>query len=214
MIRNVSLVSVMLLVCAATFAQSIASSGSGPARTLPHDQHDGLTLSADAYSSAARAKSKFPKCNPYPVGILPIEVFLRNDTDQPLQLDLSTVQLEVTPANGQQQALDWLTLSQVAAAISHPKGPSAPTAKRFPIGIPGSGKDQKTDQLIDELRSFSLDAEIVPPRGMIHGFLFFDLSHDMSLAEKASLYVPNVTVVATKKPLIFFEVPLGTLPPS
>ncbi len=65
-----------------------------------------------------------------------------------------------------------------------------------------------------ELRPMSLDAEIIPPRGAIHGFLFFDVSHDMSLAEKATLYVPNVTVVATKKVLIFYEVAVGRAPTS
>ncbi len=212
--RSISIFSAVLLVCAATFAQSNAPSGGAPAPTLPQDKHDGLTLSADAYSNAARAKAKFPKANPYPVGILPVEVFLRNDTDQPLQLDLSTIQLEVTLPNGRTQGLDWLTLTEVADAVAHPKGPSAPAARRFPIGIPGVDKDKKTAQLVDELRPLSLDAEIIPPRGAIHGFLFFDVSHDMSVAEKATLYVPNVTVVATKKVLIFFEVALGRTPPS
>jgi hypothetical protein len=212
--RSGSLLSLILLACTVAFAQSNGPSGGAPAPSLPQDKHDGLTLSADAYSSATRAKAKFPKANPYSVGILPVEVFLRNDTDQPLQLDLSTIQLEVTLPNGQKQGLDWLTLREVADAVAHPKGPSAPTARRFPVGIPGSGKDQKTDKLIDELRPLSLDAEIVPPKGAIHGFLFFDVSHDMSLAEKATLYVPNVTVVATKKVLIFFEVALGRNPTS
>jgi hypothetical protein len=208
----VLLASSILLVFAATSAQTTAPPGGGAARPLARDQHDGLTLSADAYTDSARAKAKFPKANPYPVGILPVEVFLSNDTDQPLQFDVSTMQLEVVVNDGKRQALDWLTLREVADAITHPKGPSAPTARRFPIGIPMPGKDKKLDQVVDDLRPFSLDAEIVPPKGAIHGFLFFDVSHDMSLADKASLYMPDVIVVGTKKPLIFFEVPLGRTP--
>lgn len=210
------LISAILLVCAVTFAQTGAqetvASGTTPARTLPHDQHDGVTLSADAYTEAARAKAKFPKADPYPVGILPVEVFLRNDTDQPLQLDLSTVELEALEDDGRRQTVDWLTLEEVADAIAHPKGPSAPSVHRFPGGIPIPGKDKKVDQLAADLRPLSLDAEIIPPKGAIHGFLFFDVNHDMSVAAKASLYVPDVIVVATKKPLIFFEVPLGNTP--
>lgn len=202
----------ILLVCAATFAQTTAPPGGDPGRTLARDQHDGLTLSADAYTESARAKAKFPKADPYPVGILPVEVFLSNSTDQPLQFDVSTIQLEVEVNDGKREALDWLTLREVADAISHPKGPSAPTARRFPIGIPMPGKDKKLDELVDDLRPLSLDAEIVPPKGSIHGFLFFDVSHDMSVADKASLYMPDVIVVGTKKPLIFFEVPLGRTP--
>lgn len=212
--RNVSLIAIFLIACGVAFPQSNAPSSGTPSPSLPQDKHDGLTLSADAYSSAKRAKDKFPKTDPYPLGILPVEVFLRNDTDQPLQLDLSTIQLEVTLPNGQKQSLDWMTLADVADAVAHPKGPSAPKARRFPIGIPGPGKDGKVNRLVEDLRPFSLDAEIIPPRGAIHGFLFFDLSHEMSLAEKATLYVPNVTVVATKKVLIFFEVAVGHAPIS
>jgi len=216
MTRMLWLTSAVLLVCAATRAQAGAQtnapSNGAAAQTLPRDLHDGVTLSADAYTQAARSKAKFPKCDPYPVGILPIEVFLRNDTDQPLQLDLSTVELEVEQSDGRRQNVDWLTLREVADAVAHPKGPSAPTARRFPIGIPMPGKDKKIDQLVQDLQPLSLDAEIIPPKGAIHGFLFFDVSHDMSVAAKASLYVPDVAVVATKKPLIFFEVPLGSTP--
>jgi len=210
----------MLLVCAATFGhtgaqtgtQTSTPSGSNPAKTLPRDQHDGVTLSADAYTEAARAKAKFPKADPYPVGILPVEVFLSNDTDQPLQLDLSTVELEVLENDGRRETVDWLTLEEVADAIAHPKGPSAPSVHRFPVGIPIPGRDKKVDQLAADLRPLSLDAEIIPPKGAIRGFLFFDVNHDMSVVAKASLYVPDVAVVATKKPLIFFEVPLGSTP--
>jgi hypothetical protein len=205
-----------LWICAATFAQTSAqgniASGSKSVQALPRDQHDGVSLSADAYTDAARAKAKFPKADPYPVGILPVEVFLRNDTDQPLQLDLSTVELDVLQNDGRRQTVDWLTLEEVADAIAHPKGPSAPSAHRFPGGIPIPGKDKKVDQLAADLRPLSLDAEIIPPKGAIHGFLFFDVNHDMSVVAKASLYVPDVAVVATKKPLIFFEVALGSTP--
>jgi hypothetical protein len=63
--------------------------------------------------------------------------------------------------------------------------------------------------LAEILKPMSLDADIVPPKGTIHGFLFFDLNHDMSLVANASLYVPDVTTVPASKPMMFFEVPLG-----
>ena len=43
----------------------------------------------------------------------------------------------------------------------------------------------------------------------IHGFVFFDLNGDLSLAAKASLYVPDVATIPSNKALMFFEVPLG-----
>lgn len=176
--------------------------------TPRQDRHEGLSVSVDPYKEPARAKEKFGKANPLPVGILPVEVSMHNDTDRPIKVDLSTIQLEVHFSDDRHQEIDWLPPQQVANQVAHPKGPAAPTARRFPIGVP-SGADSKADKLADILKPLSLDADIVPPKGTIHGFLFFDLNRDMSLAETASLYVPDVTTVPASKPLMFFEVPLG-----
>jgi hypothetical protein len=62
---------------------------------------------------------------------------------------------------------------------------------------------------VDILKPLLLDVDVVPPMGVIHGFLFFDLNHDLSIADTASLYVPDVTNVPSNKQLMFFEVPLG-----
>jgi hypothetical protein len=186
-----------------------ASTVNAPTIVTPReDRHDGLSISVDPYSEQARAKEKFGKANPLTAGILPIEVSMRNDTDHPIHVDLSTVQLEVHFSDDKHQDIDWLPAQQVANQVAHPKGPAAPQARRFPIGVP-SGTDSKADKLAAVLKPLSLDADIVPPKGTIHGFLFFDLNHDMSLMPTASLYVPDVTTVPASKPLMFFEVPLG-----
>jgi hypothetical protein len=155
-----------------------------------------------------RAKDKFGKANPLPVGMLPVEVFLRNETAQPLRVNMSTIQLEVHLQNGNHQDIDWVAPQEVANQVAHPGGPSAPQAKRFPIGVP-SGADKKADKLAEILKPLALDVDVVPPMATIHGFLFFDLNHDLSLADTASLYVPDITNVRSSKPLMFFEVPLG-----
>ena len=178
--------------------------------SLPHDRHEGLSVSADAYSDPARAKEKFGKsADPLPLGILPVEVFLRNETSEPMHVDLSTIQLNVHPHGGaRDEDIDAMSLHDVAAAVAHPKGPSAPESRRFPVGI-GSTTDKKADKVADVLEPLALDSDIVPPMGMVHGFLFFDLGDDLSLAETASVYVPDVTIVPSQKALMFFEVPVG-----
>ena len=214
MMRTLSLVAVVLLACGGVSAQT-NSGPDTPARpaanspaSLPQDRHEGLTVSADSYTESGRAKDKFGKANPVQVGILPVEVFLTNETTKPIRIDMSTIQLEVYFQNGRHQDVDWLAPEEVAMAIAHPGGPPAPRSRRFPIGIP-TGADKKADKLAEILRPLSLDVDIVPPLGTIRGFLFFDLNHDMSLAEGARLYLPDVTSVPTKKPLMFFEVALG-----
>ena len=208
--RTLSLFATVLLAAACSFAQANASAGRpSAASSLPHDTHDGLTVSADPYSDAGRSKQKFGKADPLPTGILPVEVYLRNETEQPVRVNLSTIQLSVHPKDGAHQDVDSLTVAEVAAIMVHPEGPAEPHTRRFPIGIPTGGQDKKVDKLVEILQPLSLDADVVPPMNQIHGFLFFNLSHEVSLVADSSVYIPDVTIVPSKKALIFFEVPLS-----
>jgi hypothetical protein len=214
-VRISLLLAATFLACGSAFAQANPSpANAAPAarradQSLPHDRHGGMSVSADPYTNPERAKVKFGKANPLPVGILPVEVVMRNETSEPIRIDLNTIQLEIHARGGQLQGIDWLAVEAVASAIAHPKGTPAPQARRFPIGVPWPEKDTKSEKMADILRPLALDADIVPPMGMIHGFLFFDLGHDLSLLANASLYVPDAVSMSSNKPLIFFEVPLG-----
>jgi len=214
--RTIWLFAIALLACAPAFArdggQSSAPSTapSGAEESLSHDRHDGLNISADPYIDAERAKKKFGKANPIPAGILPVEVFLRNETNQPIRIDLSTIQLEVRPPEGKRQDVDSLSPVEVANQIVHPEGSRTPSTRRFPpIALPSESKDKKVAGMLDILRPLSLDGDVVPPMAMIHGFVFFDVNHQMSLVDNSSLYVPDVMQVPSNKPMMFFEVALG-----
>lgn len=215
MVRIVSLLAAIFLAGASASSQTdpskpnAAPSATHADESLPHDRHNGMTVSADPYTTPDRAKDKFGKNDPLAVGILPVEVFMRNETDEPIRIDLSTIQLEVRPRGGRLQGIDSLTVEEVAIAIAHPKGTPAPQARRFPIGIPMPAKDAKAEKIADTLRPLALDTDLVPPMGTIHGFLFFDVGHDLSFLPSASLYVPDAVGMSSNKPLIFFEVPLG-----
>ena len=202
-VRNAGLIAGLFAAGSGALAQSASS----PPAALPQDQHEGVTVSADAYTNAARAKDKLGKANPLPLGILPVEVFFKNETTQPIKLDLDTIQFEVH-SGSQHQDIDWLDPVEVATAVAHPNGPSNPHARRFPIGanIP---KDEKRDRILEALKPLILDGDIIPPNGNIHGFLFFDVGRDMLSLSNSSLYVPDIVIAATNKPLMFFEVTLG-----
>jgi hypothetical protein len=212
--RALLLLAAALSLCATSFAQSTAPAGkNAPAAqpsglNLPQDSHGGLTVSAKPYTDAELVKQKFGKESPLTVGILPVEVFLHNETLQPIRVDASTIQLSVNLPNGRHQDIDWLSPKEVSSAIAHPNGPPAPQSRRFPVGI-GSISDKKTDKVMETIGPLALDVDLVPPMGTIHGFLFFDLDRDLSLAADSSLYVPDVTAMPSNKPLMFFEVPLG-----
>jgi len=200
-----------MVLCASAFGQSASSpSNPKPAATapapLPSDQHSGLTVSVDPYTEAARTKDKFGKANPHDVGVLPIEVFLRNDSDQPMRVNLETVQLEVTLKNGVRQEVDWLRAEEVAKLIAHPAGAANPQQKRLPLPI--NIGDKKAEKLAEVLRPLTLDADVIPPKATIHGFLYFDVSHEFAIVKRSSLYVPDVSIAPSNAPLVFFEVPL------
>src|SRR5271155_5011022 len=60
---------------------------SADAAKLPaHDSHQGLLIAADPYLTSERSQEKFGKKHPYGAGLLALEVFLRNETDGPLQI--------------------------------------------------------------------------------------------------------------------------------
>jgi hypothetical protein len=204
-LASVLAVVLLVLLPAALSAQQNSSNADGKESSLPHDGHSGITISAKPVTDSSRAKHIFGKANPIPAGVLPVEVFLRNDTNEPVQIGLDTIQLEIHYQNGRMDGVDSLTPAQAASVIAHPNGPAAPRERRFPIGMAPIG-DKKADQFLETLRPLALNSDNVPPMGTIHGYLFFDLQHDMSVVTQSSLYIPDAIVIPSKQPLIFFEV--------
>jgi hypothetical protein len=199
--RSWILAAMLLLPTLGLHAQADPSS-------LAHDRHEGLLVAADPYLDAARAKEIFGKANPVTAGILPVELFLKNEGQQPVHFSLETLRLVVELPGGQRQDLTSLSPAQVAVLIAHPGGtPSPKGGPRLPVPIPipsGGGKEKK---YTDILKPLALDADVVPPMATLHGFVFFNLSHDFSLVAHASIYLPDVTRIPNQS-LMYFEVEL------
>jgi len=200
---------VALLLPAAAIAQKNSPPSDAEQASLPHDTHSGITVSAKPVTDSERAKHIFGKANPIPSGVLPVEVFLRNDTGSPVQIGLDTIQLEIHYQDGRMDGVDSLPPAQAAKVIAHPNGPAAPREPRFPIGVGPIG-DKKTRQFLELLQPLALTSGTIPPMSAIHGYLFFDLQHQMSLVNQSSLYIPDAMVLPSKTPLIFFEVSFAT----
>jgi hypothetical protein len=183
-----------------------------PSSLPAHDRHGGLLVAADPYVDAARAKEKFGGKNPVNAGILPIEVFFRNETQGPIRIRLETLRLDVSPPNGSHQHLEPLSAEKVAELIVYPGGTPNPESsrRRVPRPIPMPSHDKKIDQLSEKFRSLALDSDVIPPLATIHGFLFFDLGNDFGLVPSSSLYIPDVKLIQTNEHLMFFEIPLSS----
>lgn len=178
-----------------------------PLALAAKDQHQGFLVAASPCSDAKASKEKLGNVDAFKAGLLPVEVYFRNDTKEPVHVDLSTIRLDIDTPNGQRLHLVSLSLEQTASEIAHPKGASAPSARRFPpiLGVPI--RDSKQRDVLNKLQPLVFQTDVVAPGATVHGFVFFDLNHDYDLVSFASLYVPDVKSVASSEAMIYFEVP-------
>jgi len=181
-----------------------------PAKLPAHDEHQGLLISADPYLSSARSEERFGKKHPYAAGILAVEVYLRNNTDSPIQVALPSVELNVSPPGGPRQNLETLTPRAAAVLIINPGGPH-PTTKRVPIpgAAGGSDKNAKKVEKMQGALAAEMLGDIVGPHATVHGFLFFDLNAEFDSVAHATLFFPDVRRVNPEERLLFFEVDLA-----
>lgn len=198
---------VMLMVVAPMVAQGPADAEKWAAR----EEHNGFLIAADPYGSAARSKEKFGKKHPVDAGILPLEVYFKNNGDQAVQIEMSDIRLLLHPPGGRRQQLLMLDLDTVIERIvNKKKGGPEPSLPRLPIprGSPQVGRSKDWMKVEEVLRPLVVEMDIIPPRGYTRGFIFFDLGGRMEMVEHAALYVPNLRRLPEGKGMLFFEVEL------
>lgn len=206
----------VLLVLGPPFHAAAQSQSSGQpsqpadAPALPRDSHDNMTITAQPFPDAESAKRKFGNASPQKAGILAVYVTFQNNNSRAVQIGLDTIELDVQDSNGQKQQLEPMDIVQVAENIAYPGGLKAPSERRFPLGIGGSSPDKKVQKYIDDLKPFTLNGDIVAAHEKLQGCVYFNLAHQMNLASSADLYIPDVVTLPDKKPLLFFDIPLGS----
>ncbi len=203
--RGLTLTSLVLLFPIGAFAQA------NPAALPAHDSHEGFVVACDAYLSAERAKGLMGKKNPLQAGILPLEVYLENDNDRPVQVNLDAIRLELAAPGQPRQRLEPLSLDSVVARTlnEHPNPNLESPRRRLPNPFPPAGRSKKWRELEDRLGRLTLQTGMVPPGATVHGLLFFDLAGQFELVRDARLYVPELQFVGASQPLMFFQVDLG-----
>jgi hypothetical protein len=193
-------------------AAAVAAQQPDPATMAGKDTHDGVTVACVPITDAAQAKERFGKKHPQEVGILALEVFIRNDNSDAVRIEMDTVRLVIEPRGGSRQRLRPIHYEDVAFAIvnKEPPNPSSPR-KRLPtpIPMPGEKKSKDVDKVAEVLRPLVLEMDVIPPRATVKGFLFFDLAKQFDLVRSSSLYLPDLFFVQSGKALLFFEVYLA-----
>lgn len=183
-----------------------------PMSLRTRDAHQNLTIAADPYLTPDRYKGVFGKKSPYDSGIVAIDVYFRNDNDLPIRLNLATVQLVISQPGQDRQRLGALSPEEVANRTllnAHVRGRSP-----FPLpgSMNGSGHGKDWTEMVNSLHSVALNTDILPPRGAIHGFIFFDLNHDFDAIRNSHLYIPDLIFMTDNKQLFFFEIDLADAP--
>jgi len=187
--------------------QAPAPRSPDPATLPAHDSHQGLLVAADPYLTSERSAQKFGKKHPYAVGLLAIDVFLRNDTETPLRIDVDTIELQIAAPGQRRQRPESLPVQDVAYRIVVPNGP-APRGRRGPIPGVAGGKTKEIAKMEESLRALMLQTDMVGPHNTVHGFVIFDVDSHFEDTENSTLYIPDVSRYGSGDKLFFFEIDL------
>jgi hypothetical protein len=225
----------------ASFAQHAAAPLSEivPASLPAHDQHENFTVALTLCAEETCSHQLFGKQNPIHAGLLAVNIYLRNDTDQPLVPGLDDIRLEISSISGARddsstppsddsgdtsassaennsanpvraQELPPLSSSDVAERILYPAGSAQPKAPGTPqIGFGWPHGQKNVAQLAAKFDPLFLSAEAIQPHSTAYGYLFFDLSGNFGLIPRCSLYVPTIHAPGGAHYLTYFEVSLA-----
>ena len=210
--RSLRIPFVAASVLAALTANS-AGAQLAPLQTASLESHEGLTISADPWTDPAKYKDKFPKKSPYAAGILAVQVSFRNDSDDSMKINLSSIRLTVHLDAENTQELPSLKPDELVQAVLKPGGKD-PTATHkklpIPVNIPKSGKDKNADELQREAQEAGIPTGVIAPHSTVQGLLYFDLQKQFDLLDTAHLYVPDLVLMRGNRALTYFDIDLST----
>ncbi len=165
-------------------------------------------MAADPWVRPDEYKARFGKKTPYDAGIIAIDVYFRNDGPRPIRLNLNTIRLTISMPNETDQELAPLRPEAVAGAVYDTR-PRKPGVRRLPIPTGSGNKSKQEQELIMSLRGVQLSTDLIPPKTVVNGLLYFDLDNHFNYVAFARVYIPDLSEMGTNKALLFFDVPLG-----
>lgn len=158
----------------------------------------GLTMAADSYHDAERAKLAFgSKAKPYEQGVLPVMLIIRNDSNRSVTLEGMKVEYQADRVR--------------AAAIPAPEVPFVRPAERPQLNstgpIPGrvSVRRKKNPLDAEQIQERAFAARMLPPGETAYGFVYFQALY----RENAILYITGIREPATGQELFYMEVPVN-----
>jgi hypothetical protein len=169
----------------------------GPAEGYANKQAQGrVTVAADPYDSAEKAKDAFGKLNPYQHGVLPVLVVIRNDGTKALRLD----RIKAVYAGPNNSKVD----ATPAGDVRYARGPRKPDVVTGPTGGPRIGRSRKNPLDAWEIEGRGFSAKMLPAGESAHGFFYFQTG----LHRGATLLLSGLAEADSGTELFFFEIPL------
>jgi hypothetical protein len=176
------------------------------------ESHEGMTISARAWTDPALYKEKFHKKSPFAAGLVALQVAFRNDSDDSMKINLERIRLNIAISEEDHQALSPLSSEEAADVITNPGAKNLTRRKLpIPIGGPKVGRDKKWTEVEQEMRDAGVQASVVAPHSTVQGLLYFDLRSQFELLNTAHLYVPEVIAIEKNRGLMYFEIDLGRI---
>jgi hypothetical protein len=177
------------------------------------ESHEGLTISALPWTNASQYKEKFPKKTPFEGGVLVVQVNFRNDSDEPLRINLDKIRLNVQIDEDNRQEVPSLTPEQLADAALKPKtkDPTASRGPRLPVPVPSkkNGRDKHWQELEKQADDAQVPTSVIGPHSSVQGLLYFDLGGQFDLLQTAHLYVPQISKMNHSGTLTYFDIDLS-----
>ena len=134
-------------------------------------------------------------------GILPVFLVITNEGDKPISVTKMSAQL-VTASRAK---LDGLGVDDVMRRVAHVNASSTNPGRVGSIPIPGTGKNKKAQQQLEEVNRAKFSAFAVEPHSTQSGFLFFDIEDVRNPVQGAHIYLTGVRD-ASGTELMYFDI--------
>jgi len=164
------------------------------------DPPDKVTVAIDPYDNSAKANIFTVDYLKY--GLLPVQLIISNDGDQPISVRYLKAELET----GRKAKLEALTQAEVMERLfrhgeirPHVQGPSP-----LPIPLPHKSKESDAQKAREELDRARFNFLAIEPHTTRAGFLFFDSSLVSDAITGSYVYVSGVRN-AQGQELLYFE---------
>jgi hypothetical protein len=168
-----------------------------PAESMAHRQtNEQVTIGADPFSTAAKARTAFAKLDPNQYGVLPVLVVVQNDSKQTVDV----TRLHVQYKGPGQAAID----NTPASDVKYLTGAKKPGYIPGPVGGGLVIKNKKSPLDVWEIEGRAFAAKMIPAGQTASGFFYFQAD----LKPGATIYLDGLAVAGGGKELFYFEIPL------